>query len=296
MRTMATFPTPPPPPRIHRVDPLCAHEVIDIDAADIATFAEHWGNYAVRQFVMPFLSADEIMASPPAQECRLQSETNGQRCCGWPYVKLKMDAPYLNDTSPPGSMRPVDEDALYPYLKIAQDRISTFAAVGIVEDFAGSLHLFDRALGLQDFDWVGRYDKLGSLNTVLPASQDSAARDLQRALTDPSIKKFIALDLLLYEHAVDVHERQMDQYGLFPGAPLGTNATVSDCVGSTASGGRAVAAGVGIVALCGLLILLWRSRSGLRKRLVAPGKTASRAVEYSAVRSEDEDRVSLCAS
>lgn len=37
---------------------------------------------------------------------------------------------------------------------------------------------------------------------------------LATAWTDPKLKKSMLLDLVLYDHAVSVHNRQMEQYGL----------------------------------------------------------------------------------
>jgi len=37
---------------------------------------------------------------------------------------------------------------------------------------------------------------------------------LVKAWTDPGLKKHLLLDLILYDHAVSVHRRQMAHYGL----------------------------------------------------------------------------------
>lgn len=44
--------------------------------------------------------------------------------------------------------------------------------------------------------------------------QELRKETLERAWTDPELKKYLRLDLLLYEHAVDVFHQQARSYGL----------------------------------------------------------------------------------
>lgn len=43
-------------------DPLCASMIMRAVDVDLLTFAEHWSNFAVRQFALNFISADDVMA------------------------------------------------------------------------------------------------------------------------------------------------------------------------------------------------------------------------------------------
>ena len=48
-------------------------------------------------------------------------------------------------------------------------------------------------------------------NGLLKQQENEA---LAKAWTDPELKKHLLLDLVLYDHAVSVHKKQMAQYGL----------------------------------------------------------------------------------
>lgn len=88
-----------------------------------------------------------------------------------------------------------------------------YTAVGILESFNATARLFNRALEVPDFDWVKAHNIAGN-QEVDSVSGDEEREVLRDAWEDADIKKFIALDLLLYEQAVSVHVRQLEHYRL----------------------------------------------------------------------------------
>ena len=85
--------------------------------------------------------------------------------------------------------------------------------MGILEDMDTTTRLLDSALGMDQFNWTAENQKLGIKN------QDSVHKDeehaaIRAASTDPAIIRFISLDIALYEFAMTVHEKQVEQYGV----------------------------------------------------------------------------------
>ena len=107
-----------------------------------------------------------------------------------------------------------DDPSLYKILEPALETISSrYAAVGILEDFNTTMHLFDRALGIPNFSWVVDSQRVGEANS--DDKKKAEERDARvKFSTDPSLKKFIWLDMILYEHALSVHAKQVKEYGL----------------------------------------------------------------------------------
>ena len=88
-----------------------------------------------------------------------------------------------------------------------------YAAVGILEEWNTTLSLFDRALGMPDMDWQHDFQQDGRQNVDV-SFQELRAETLEKAWTDPELKRYLRLDLLLYEHAVAVFRKQARSYGL----------------------------------------------------------------------------------
>ena len=62
-------------------------------------------------------------------------------------------------------------------------------------------------------DWHQEFEDNGEQN-VLSRMKQEKADTLEKAWTDPELKRYMRLDLLLYEHAVDVFHQQARSYGL----------------------------------------------------------------------------------
>lgn len=186
-------------------DQLCAHQTIDMKHMDLVSFAEHWGNYGLRQFALSQLSWEEVNASRAAKNCK--------RCSAWFKVKLYLKEQEANSPSNNSSSM-LNDEGLERFLEPAQELIGNkYAAVGLLEEFNATLRMFTRALEMPGMDWVALYKSAGSKNVHRAESAERAAT-VRLAWTDPSIREYISLDLLLYEHAEAVHARQVAQYGL----------------------------------------------------------------------------------
>lgn len=88
-----------------------------------------------------------------------------------------------------------------------------YTAVGILEEWNTTLALYDTALDMPGMDWKTWYAKDGKQN-VNVMYEELKARTLEKAWTDPELKKYLQLDLLLYEHAVDVFNEQARSHGV----------------------------------------------------------------------------------
>lgn len=88
-----------------------------------------------------------------------------------------------------------------------------YAAVGILEQYNSTLHLFNAALEMPGVDWPTAFRDLGVKNEDKLFGRDirQAAKKLR---TDARIKEMLQLDLLLYEHAVAVHKAQVVAHGI----------------------------------------------------------------------------------
>lgn len=228
--------TPPPPPRptqhrfacspIPRVvsayfycqkspgDGLCASRVFKANENDLLSFAEHWGNFGLRQFSLAFVRPEDVIAAEQGDNCR--GDRSDNRCPGWYRLKLYLEGLHAAElakasTSESEALKDV---AMYKLLQPAQELLSKkYAAVGILEKWETSLLLFNDALQLPGYDWPTGFRSIGKKNgDGTFHSEEEAA--LLLAWTDPELKKHLWLDLLLYDHAVSVHNRQAAQYGL----------------------------------------------------------------------------------
>lgn len=80
-------------------DQLCGANIAYPHEVDIATFAEHWGNYGMRQFALAFVLPEVVTNSTLAKEC--------PRCASWYLVKdyLRQESARKGDAMDEGMMR-----------------------------------------------------------------------------------------------------------------------------------------------------------------------------------------------
>ncbi|CAM9600136.1 unnamed protein product [Ectocarpus fasciculatus] len=103
---------------------------------------------------------------------------------------------------------------LYALLQPAMDLITHgYVAVGILEKWNTTLQLFDHALEMPGVHWGAQFAFSGRKN-VDNMNKQLEEETLQQAWTDSELKKYMRLDLLLYEHAVDVFHQQARMHGL----------------------------------------------------------------------------------
>lgn len=217
----------------HSWDPLCASSVMDATQADLVAFAEHWGNYAARQMAMAFVPADDVLRyvdeaageDRPAmlngvlvedipswfllklylrhrhQQGGGQSSGGGEKEEGHRFAVAGADLDALNDDA-----------ALSELMDSIQDLLrDNFTAIGVVEDFGTSMKLFDAAGVIPGKTWAYTYRKLGAANRN-EARETEGGAALRHALVSKEIKKYLRLDLLLYDHAVGVFQNMVYQH------------------------------------------------------------------------------------
>lgn len=193
-------------------DQLCASEIVSSREVDMVTFARHWGNFAVRQFALSWVSYDEVkdyfMSS--AAGANLTEEALAG-VPGWYMLKV-----YLDGQARGGSERgeTLPDAAMYRLMGPAKDLLRNgYAAVGILEEFNTTLSLFNSALNMPGVDWVREFGFAGKENVDVRFQQEKK-QALAEAWTSSEIRSYLRLDLLLYEHAVDVFHQQATLYGL----------------------------------------------------------------------------------
>lgn len=222
-------PTSSPRRREDPSDQLCASDVVSSRDVDLATFARHWGNYAVRQFVLGLVSPDDVkdylVSSPAGVGGATLSENEVEKMPGWYMFKLFLhgrsrSAVGLEESidgyhGEGGEVHDHDDEAalremLVPVQELLRGR---YAAVGILEEWGPTLSLFNAALGVPGMDWHERFESTGKLN--VDVRFEGQKRDaLEMAMTDAEIKRHLWLDLLLYEHALDVFHEQRQLHGI----------------------------------------------------------------------------------
>lgn len=212
----------------HNWDPLCASSMMDATRVGLVDFAEHWGNYAARQIAMSFVPADDVVryVDEAVGESR-PAMLNGvlvENIPSWFLLKLYLRHRYLQSGGGGGGREEAgyhaaadvgafnDDAALSGLMGSIQDLLrDNFTAIGVVEEFGTSMKLFDRAGVIPGKRWAATYRKLGAANKN-EASETEGGAALRHALVSKDIKKFLRLDILLYDHAVAVFQNMVRQH------------------------------------------------------------------------------------
>eukprot|EP00904_Undaria_pinnatifida_P012570 jgi/Undpi1/8443/HiC_scaffold_25.g10911.m1 len=180
-------------------DALCGTPALNAADTDLLTFAKHWGNFGVRQFALAYVQPEAVLTSPLAQ-----TEPNHP---AWYLLKRYMDGP----RNPLGTK--VTDSAMRPLLEPIERLLSEkYTAVGILEQWDTTMELFNGVLEFPNFNWTEAFDSQGSQNINEGEAHRVEEEAMNKALTDVKIKHHLWLDLILYEHAVAVHEVQLAQY------------------------------------------------------------------------------------
>ena len=195
-------------------DQLCATVVKDATKADLVTFAEHWGNYGLRQFALAFIKSEDVFHDAIVDDFCKHERGHGDICLpSWYRQKTYLNA--LSDQDGVcGAAQP--ESGLAQFLSRAQETLSNrYAAVGILEEWDDTMKLFNEALSLQGFDWVKQFQQSGTKNSSSGKQFETAEqRALETAWHSAEVKRFIWLDILLYDHALTVHRKQVVDNGI----------------------------------------------------------------------------------
>ena len=192
-------------------DTACASYVVNARHVDLITFAKHWGNFAMRQFALGIVPVDDVLEyaqTDAARDALPPDSDKARKISGWYLLKL-----YLDDQARTSEYADIPDVAMYEMLQPVQDILRDRYTVGILENFNTTLSLFDVALSMPGVDWHKEFEDEGARNVDKRFSKDEAA-SLAEAWTNSDIKKYMQLDLVLYEHAVDVFHKQAQAYGL----------------------------------------------------------------------------------
>ena len=192
-------------------DKLCAWMIVNANEVDLITFAKHWSNFAVRQFALSLVPADDVMQysqSKEAKDCLPSNIKDRRKLPGWYLLKI-----YLEDQARMSRYVEIPDAAMYAMLQPVKDLIRAKYTVGILEEFNTTLSLFDAALGMPGIDWHKNYVHQGAQNVDDKYAKEEAAA-LAEAWTNVELKKYMKLDIMLYEYAVDVFHQQARARGL----------------------------------------------------------------------------------
>ena len=197
-------------------DTACGSEIVDARGVDLTTFAKHWGNFALRQFALSLVPVDDVMEywqTDAAKETLPPQVNPVGPLGGWYLLEKYLDNKYLEDQVTTSRHMEIPDVAMYKMIRPVQDLLRDRYTVGILEEFNTTLSLFDIALDMPGVDWHKQYVGEGAMNVDRTYEEEKVAA-LVEAWTNSEIKQYMRLDLVLYEHAVDVFHQQARAYGL----------------------------------------------------------------------------------
>ena len=194
---------------------MCGSRVLRADEVDLVTFAKHWGNFGLRQFLYAGVSVKDVIASE-ASDPQVVSTNHYP---SWWRVKRYHENRAINSSSIAAAAAKSEEsfisieytvlkDFLTPVKELLSDR---YSAVGMIEDWSTTLRLFNSVLQMPGFDWEYAHHQIGNKN-INHQFLEEAERALRFAREDPDVNEYIRLDLLLYEYAREVHIKQVAEY------------------------------------------------------------------------------------
>ena len=174
-------------------DSLCGSQVIDNKNIDLVSFAKHWGNFAMRQFILSYFSYDDVLDY--ADEHNIEPTVDV-----WYKLKNFMG-------SEDGA---IYEHEMYELIEPVKEYISNNYVIGILENFNNTLELFDYELDMTLVNWKYEYSLQGLAN------KNKYDEEKKLSILDAfsnehhEIYKYMELDIILYEHAVSVFNRQVN--------------------------------------------------------------------------------------
>lgn len=186
--------------------------VLKAGNTDLHTFAKHWGNYGLRQFSLAFVEAEAVFAAEQ------ERGVDGRPVMfpGWFRVKEYFEKQF--DVEQERALKQEtgasNDPAMSYLLQPVEDLLSrNYSAVGILEKWGTSMNLFNKALEVPNFNWQTASRNLGRKN-VDKRLHNEEAQALRAAWDDPVLAKTLWLDILLYDHAVTVHNKQVEEHGI----------------------------------------------------------------------------------
>jgi hypothetical protein len=182
-------------------DILCGTEGLNTHSKTVPfeEFAKFWSNFALRQLVLAVIPIEDILASPS-----VLGMAHGLTA----FHKVQVYAEdQLNST-----YSVFHDIGMVKYMQPAMDVLKTYSAIGTVEDFDGTMRLFDATLGMEGMHW----EKMNTerVNTIAISHEEEYNELTRLAYTDPSIREYMMLDIILYDYAVSLHDQQIKENGL----------------------------------------------------------------------------------
>jgi len=174
-------------------DSLCGSQVIDNKNIDLVSFAKHWGNFAMRQFILSYFSFDDVLDY--AEEHNIEPTVDV-----WYKLKNFMG-------SEDGA---IYEHEMYELIEPVKEYISDNYVIGILENFNSTLELFDYELDMPLVNWKYEYNLQGLANKNKYDEEKKLSIMDAFSNENHEIYKYMELDILLYKHAVDVFNRQVN--------------------------------------------------------------------------------------
>ncbi|CAM9419432.1 unnamed protein product [Laminaria digitata] len=191
-------------------DKACASEVVNANDVDLVAFAKHWGNFAMRQFALSLVSADDVvefLETDAFLEMLPANVRKVEKIPGWYLLKMYLDSDKALAAAV-SEYGDISDAALYEMLQPVQDLLrDKYDAVGILEEFDSTLSLFEAALDMPGVEWNRQFTSGGKQKRNDRFEKEKGVA-LAEAWTNSEIKKYLCLDILLYEHAVDVFHQQ----------------------------------------------------------------------------------------
>lgn len=176
-------------------DPVCPPRTTE--RTDLATFAERWGNFAMRQFAM---------ASVPATDVKEWAARN----------RVPRDATlwYLVREYLTRGGEVTEDEALLGKLQQVQELLSAeYSAVGIAAELSTTMKLFNEALPMEGPGWLSSWSKVRASEGEEDYDWIGSAA-FRGVLANSRIMSALRLDILLYEHAERVFKNQVERYGI----------------------------------------------------------------------------------
>ena len=193
-------------------DPIRGSAVVDARSVDIMAWAKQWGNYALRQFSMGSVPTADVLeyideiASADGSLDGVPITT----ISGW--VLLKFYLQHLG-RGPNLSEKECEERALSAMLDKAMENVAQYTAVGITEEFYVSMLLYGSALRIPRVNWTAELTSKGAANEDKRFEvQEEAAKNAY--FLSSEIKRYMHLDIVLYDHALAWFRNQVKEYGI----------------------------------------------------------------------------------
>ena len=188
-------------------DVICGKEGFDFQTGSFQEFAKFWSNFSMRQFVLAFVSTEQILSSPSVQELNT-------KMYGLHKIPAYTQELFTNSTRGVvgDPMTGINDVGMMRFLTPAMELLEKYSAIGIMEEFDDSMKLYDASLGMPGMEWDRGNTKV--YNTVRRPVKSYQDELIELALTDPIIREYMWLDTILYDYAKSLFKESLVEYGI----------------------------------------------------------------------------------